>query len=110
MPGNQLTINSTIMCSHGGRAILTTGNTHAFANGSPVLLETDVHTVVACPFTVSSKYSPCVRIQWSAGAGRASVNGTATLVSSSIGQCFNAEGMLQGVATIVNTQMKASAQ
>lgn len=110
MPGNILTTASTIMCTHGGQAILSTSNTKVFANGAPALLELDVHPVAGCPFTVGTKYSPCVRIEWSAEASKVTVNGTAVLVQSSIGKCINAEGATQGVATIVNTQMEAFAQ
>jgi hypothetical protein len=110
MAGNVLTTASTVMCTHGGRATLFTSNSKVFAQGAPALLETDVHPVVGCPFTVGSKYSPCVRIEWSAGAGQAAVNGTPVLTRSSIGKCFGAEGAIQGVATIVNTQPKVSAR
>jgi hypothetical protein len=110
MSGNHLTTASTIMCSHGGRALLTTANMRVSANGSNVLLESDVHAIVGCPFTVGNKYSPCVRIEWTAGTSRVFINGTKTLVVTSIGQCFNAEGGIQGVATIVNTQQRASGQ
>jgi hypothetical protein len=110
MPGNLLTTASTIMCPHGGRATLFTSNRKGIASGTPALLKSDIHPVVGCPFTVGLKYSPCVKIKWSAGAGRVTVNKTSVLVKTSIGKCFNAEGALQGVATIVNTQTKASAQ
>ncbi len=109
---NYLTTSSTIQCFHGGKAtLLTAKNTQVFANGAPVLLESDVHTVVGCPFTLpNGKYSPCVRIEWSAGSTKTTANSTAPLLKNSIGQCYNAENAIQGVATIVNTQMKASAQ
>lgn len=111
MPGNLLTTASTIMCPHGGQATLFTANVRAYAGGAPVLLETDVHPVAGCPFTLpGGKYSPCVRIQWSGGAGSTPVNGTPVLVQSSIGQCYSPEGAVQGVAFIVNTQLKASAR
>lgn len=110
MAGNCLTTTSTIMCPHGGQATLMTTNTHASAGGAKILLESDVHTVTGCPLMEGQKSSPCVRIEWSSGAGKASVNGTAILVKSSIGECKNGEGASQGVATIVNTQLKASAQ
>lgn len=109
MPGNILTTGSTIMCPHGGQATLFTSNTNNFASGMPALLETDVHPVVGCPFTVGPKYSPCVRIEWSSGSSKASTTGTPVLVRSSIGQCYSAENALQGVAIIVNTQIKVSA-
>lgn len=110
MPGNQLTLSSNVMCPHGGQAQLMTANSRASADRSFILLESDMHVVAGCPFTVGSKYSPCVRIEWSAGTSRVSVNGTATLVTGSIGQCFNAEGGLQGVAVIVNTQQRTKGQ
>ena len=110
MPGKQLTTTSTIMCPHGGQAILITANVRVSADRAKVLLESDIHPIVGCPFTIGPKYSPCVRIQWSACAARAGIDGTPPLVQSSIGQCINAEGAPQGVAIIVNQQMKVSSQ
>lgn len=111
MPGPLLTTASTILCPHGGRAVLTTANARTTAQRLPVLLETDVHTVVGCPFTLPGpKPSPCVRIQWSAGSPRASVNGTPVLTQASLGLCYSPESAPQGVALIVNTQPHATAQ
>jgi hypothetical protein len=110
MPGNNLTTASQIMCPHAGQAILFTSNTRVLAGGAPVLLETDVHPVVGCPFTIGPKYSPCIRIEWTAGASKATVNGTPVLVQSSIGKCISPEGAPQGVAVVANTQMSASSQ
>ncbi len=107
MPNN-LTTASTIMCPHGGHAILTTANTRVSAVGTPLLLESDVHPVAGCPFTVGTKYQPCVRIEWSAGASKVTVNGIKALTQASIGKCFSAESVLQGVAIIANTQLKVS--
>jgi hypothetical protein len=109
MPGNHLTTASQIMCPHGGQATLFTANTQATALGATVLLESDIHPIVACPFTVGPKYSPCLRIEWSAGSGKTSVNGIAALVQTSIGKCINAENVPQGIAIVVNTQPKAFA-
>jgi hypothetical protein len=108
MPGNHLTASSQIQCPHGGQAMLFTANAQALAAGSFVLLESDIHPIVGCPFAVGPKYSPCVRIEWSAGSSKTTINGTATLVQSSIGQCINAEGVIQGVAIVVNSQTQAS--
>ncbi|HEX9898505.1 MAG TPA: hypothetical protein VGC81_04735 [Candidatus Methylomirabilis sp.] len=110
MPGDALTMTSTIQCPHGGVAILITSNTRTFAGGAPVLLESDIHPILGCPFTVGLKYSPCIRIEWSAGASKATIRGKKVLVESSIGKCINPEGASQGVAVIVNTQIKAFAQ
>lgn len=110
MAGNVLTTASTVMCTHGGQGTLSTSNGKALAQGAPALLETDVHPVVGCPFTIGPKYSPCVRIEWSAGSKQVAVNGTPVLTRSSVGKCFGAEGAVQGVATIANTQPKVSAR
>jgi hypothetical protein len=102
-----LTTSSQVMCPHGGQATLMTSNTQVTADGSPVLLETDKHVVAGCAFTIGTKYSPCVRIEWSAGTTMSSTNGTAFLTQSSVGRCLSGEGAPQGVAVIVQTQMKA---
>lgn len=108
MPGEILTTASSIQCMHGGSATLFTSNTRLLVDNLPALLETDIHPVVGCPFTVGTKYQPCVRIQWSAGSTKATVNGVAVLVRSSIGQCYSAEGAVQGMAIVGNTQTKVS--
>ena len=98
------------MCTHGGTAILTTANTTVKADGAPALLESDVYSVVGCPFTVPpGKPQPCIRIEWTAGASMCKSNGTKVLVQSSVGKCISAEGATQGVAIIAQTQMKAKA-
>jgi hypothetical protein len=111
MPGQVLTTAGTIACPHGGRAILTTSNTKVAAQGAQALVETDVHPVVGCPFTLPGpKPSPCIRIEWQAGAMQASVRGVPVLVRSSIGLCYSPENAPQGVAIIVSTQPKVSAR
>ena len=110
MPGTILTTSSTITCTHGGQAILLTANAKVTVDGAPALLESDIHPVVGCPFTVGPKYSPCIRIEWTAGAAKATINDTKVLVKSSIGKCINGEGAPQGLALIMNTQMKVTAQ
>lgn len=97
------------MCMHGGQAILFTSNTRLSIDGAHALLESDIHPVVGCPFTIGPKYSPCIRIEWTAGSTQLAVNGTKVLVRTSVGKCFSAEGAIQGIANIVNTQMKATA-
>ncbi len=90
--------------------MLFTSDTAAYAGSAPALLVSDIHPVVGCPFTVGPKYSPCLQVEWTAGATRASVRGTAVLIKTSIGKCINAESAPQGIAMIANTQIKASAQ
>lgn len=111
MPGNILTTSAQVKCMHGGTAILTTANTKLMVDNSPALLETDIHSVAGCPFTLpGGKYSPCIRIEWTAGAALCKSNETKVLVRSSIGKCISAEGAVQGTALIVQTQMKTTAK
>jgi hypothetical protein len=114
MPGNILTATSTVLCPHGGQAILTTANSKLMVDNAPALLESDVHAVAGCPFQIpigtGTKPSPCIRIEWAGGATSVTVNGTGVLVKSSVGKCLSPEGAPQGVALIVNTQMKTTAQ
>ncbi|MFN0140315.1 MAG: hypothetical protein ACKVQW_09540 [Pyrinomonadaceae bacterium] len=110
MPGYILTTASQIMCMHGGTAILTTANTTVKVDNMPALVETDIHPVAGCAFTIPpGKPSPCIRIEWSMGATQVKANETAVLIQSSIGKCISAEGATQGVAIIAQTQTKAQA-
>ncbi len=109
MPGAILTVASAIQCQHGGAVILTTANVRVKAGGAFALLETDVHPVAGCPFTVGPKYSPCVRVEWSAGAALVKASAP-VLVQSSIGKCISAENAPQGVAIIGGAQPKVSAR
>ena len=107
MPGYILTTSSQVSCTHGGTATLSTSNTKVKADNSPALLESDVHPVAGCPFTLPGpKPSPCVRIEWTAGATMCKSDGTKLLIQSSVGKCISAEGATQGLAIIIQTQMK----
>jgi hypothetical protein len=106
MPGYLLNTASTILCPHGGSALAVPSNTKVLAEGSPVLVESDIHIVAGCPLNISGAPSPCIQITWSAGAAKVQVNGTPVLVQSSIGMCKAATGAVQGVAIIANTQSK----
>lgn len=110
MPGYILTTSSQIMCTHGGMATLTTSNTKVKVDGAPALLESDIHSVAGCPFTVPpSKPQPCIKIEWTLGATMCKANNRKVLIQSSVGKCISAEGATQGLAIIAQTQMKAQA-
>ena len=110
MPGSYLTTASSVLCPHGGQVTLFTANSAVLVDGAPVLLETDVHPVAGCAFTVGLNPSPCLRVEWSAGTTKTDIRGTPGLVKTSIGQCLNAENAPQGVAIVANTQIKAESQ
>lgn len=110
MPGRVLTTGSQIQCPHGGVAMLTTTHARAKPASGYALLETDVHPVAGCAFTVGTKPSPCVRIEWSAGAEKLAVNGAKVLVESSLGTCYSPENAPQGLAVVVSPEPKVRAQ
>ena len=90
--------------------MLTTANTQLKIDGAPALLESDVHSVAGCPFTIPpSKPSPCIKIEWTMGAVMCKSNGTGVLIQSSIGKCISAEGATQGMVIVAQTQMKIQA-
>jgi hypothetical protein len=103
-----LTSTSTVMCPHGGQAVLLTSNTDALIDGAPALLQTDVHAVVGCTFT-PVVYTPCVSIRWVSGATQASVRGVPVLLQTSVGLCQNAAMAPQGVAIVTQVQQRAKA-
>jgi hypothetical protein len=101
-----LTIASTVMCPHGGIAQLVTSNTEALVDGAPMLLQTDVHPIIGCPFTPALS-SPCVSIRWVTAATHTALHGVPVLLQSSVGLCLNAAQLPQGIALVVQTQQKA---
>src|SRR5689334_10632780 len=101
-----LTASSTIQCTHGGSAMASPSQTKLLADGSPMLTESDTHTVSGCSFNVSGSPQPCVTIAWSAGSSKVSAGGAKVLTQSSVGQCKGASGAVQGVAIVANTQTK----
>jgi len=108
VPGHILTTASQVKCPHGGTATLSTANMMVKADGAYALLEADIHVVAGCTFTVPpAKPQPCVRIEWSLGAAMTKVNNTAVLLRTSLGKCYSAEGAMQGMAIVSQTQTKA---
>lgn len=102
-----LTTTSTVMCPHGGQAVLTTTNTEALVDGAPVLLQTDQHPIVGCPFTVGVVYTPCLVIRWVTAATQTKIRNVPVLHQTSIGLCLNAAQAPQGPAVVVQTQQRA---
>jgi len=102
-----LTTASTVICPHGGQAVLITSDVDALIEGAPALLATDLHPVVGCPFAPGGVYTPCVVIRWAAPATQTNVHGVPVLLQTSVGICLNGAQGPQGVAIIVQTQQQA---
>ena len=103
-----LTTGSTVMCPHGGQAVLFTSNADALIDGVPALLLSDVHPIAGCPFAPVTPL-PCLMIQWVTGATQAQVRGVPMLLQNSVGLCINPVGAPQGTAIVVQTQQRAQA-
>jgi hypothetical protein len=110
MPGRILTTGSTVQCPHGGVAQLSTADLKVSAATGKALLESDVHAVTGCAFTIGTKPSPCVRIEWSAGAMKLQAGGTAVLLESSLGTCYSPENAPQGLALVAQAEPKVRAR
>src|SRR4051812_18275647 len=105
MPIPILTTASTIMCTHGGQAILQPGSPMFKVQGAAVLLETDIHSVAGCAFTLpAGKPQPCTTIRWTCGGMQTKVNNVGVLLQSSVGICYSAEQIPQGSAIVAQTQ------
>ena len=106
-----LTTLSTVQCPHGGSVILTTSNATTQIDGGFALLQTDVHSVVGCPFTTPvPKYQPCVSVRWLTGATQTKVNQTPVLLQTSSGLCFSAEQIPQGPPVVTQVQSRVKGQ
>ncbi len=101
-----LTETSTVMCPHGGQATLLTSNVEAKVDGAAMLLVSDIHAIVGCPFFTTVPM-PCLSIQWLTAAAQTNVHGIAVLLQTSVGLCLNAAMAPQGTAVVVQVQQKA---
>lgn len=104
-----LTTASTVTCPHAGQAILVTSNTVSQIDGAPVLLQSDMHTIAGCTFAPGGVPTPCLIIQWVTGSLMARIHGIPVLLQTSVGICYNAAQVPQGVAIVVQTQQKGRA-
>lgn len=103
-----LTAASTVMCPHLGQAQLTTTNTEALVDGTPMLLQSDLHPVIGCTFALGGVPSPCVTIRWMSGAAQTHLRGVPVLLQTSVGLCLNAAQLPQGKAQVMQAQTRAT--
>lgn len=84
MPGfDVLTISSTIMCSHGGKATPVVTNPRVKVMGQPTMMAPCNYTVAGCAFPPPpAANGPCVTAVWSQGAMRVKSNGMPVLIAN----------------------------
>jgi hypothetical protein len=102
-----LTVDSTLMCPHGGTIIGTPGSIRSQAQ-SPVLRVSDTFLVAGCPFNVGGVPNPCVSVRWVQTATRVKHSGELTLNEQSVGLCVSGSQVAQGTAVISATQTEDS--
>ena len=114
MSGQLLTVQSTLMCPHGGSVSIASSNTKVSATNAALALATDTFTVAGCPFQIpvgaGTVPHPCVSVKWIVPNVRTSVSQTPTLSTGSVGLCLASDQVPQGAVVISQTQAKASAQ
>lgn len=100
MPAPVLTQAATIMCPHGGRATVVPRNTaQVHIEGSPVLVQFDVFTILGCAFTIVGSPAPCVSIQWTVPSTVLFANGEPVLLTTSTGLCMGGSGAVPAIVT-----------
>lgn len=104
MPGFLFHVGAVAICPHAGQIQVISSNTRVLVNGMPVATIVDTSPVVGCPFTVGTKYQPCLKVQWLMPATRVLINGQPALLQSSTGLCLSAEQIPQGPPSVITTQ------
>lgn len=98
-----------IQCPHGGMVTVMPKVTKVRVGASPPLVVDDTMTIVGCSFAPGAAASPCVKVTWSAPSVKVKAEGSAVLLSSSVGLCCNGPGAPQGPASVSGYQTKVKA-
>jgi hypothetical protein len=114
MAGATLNVSASLTCPHGGTVTITTLNQSVKAESVYAALATDQYVVAGCPWQipvgVGTVPSPCVSVKWILTDMRVTVNGNATLSTTSVGFCESAQKVPQGPVIISNPQQKVQSQ
>ena len=102
-----LTVDSMMMCPHGGMVAGIPGSARVAA-GSPVLRVSDTFLIAGCPFVIGIVPSPCVSAMWVVGALRVMAEGVPALNDASVGLCLAATQVPQGMVLVVSAQPEVS--
>jgi hypothetical protein len=100
-----LSIDSVLMCPHGGMVspASITPTTYRIS-GRPPLLLGDVFVVSGCPFYIGHP-SPCTTVQWLAGSSMLIIMGKPALTAGSTGICLSMASVPQGPVIIAAHQL-----
>lgn len=99
----------TMQCPHGGTVIAVPTNMSVRVGRAFALLQSDVFTIVGCPFMVGPKPQPCLTVTWQMPTMMFTIGGQPALTEASIGLCQSAEQIVQGLVIISGAQPSAKA-
>jgi hypothetical protein len=109
MPG-LLTVDTVMMCPHGGTVQVIPATTNVLVAGAPALTAADTFIVAGCPFIVGLVPFPCVSVQWVQPAIQSNLAGNPTLTEASVGLCLSAALSPQGPVVIAAVQPSVTGQ
>ncbi|CAN5744196.1 hypothetical protein BH09MYX1_BH09MYX1_08440 [soil metagenome] len=97
------TIDTQLLCPHGGMLNATPASTKVTINGSVVVTTADTWVVQACPFInpTTNAPNPCTSVVWLGGDLQVTA-GAATISNASLGLCVGS--VAPGPASLVQTQ------
>jgi hypothetical protein len=99
-----LTVESVLMCPHGGTVQAIPSSTAVQFGGAPAVTATDTFMIAGCAFMIGPVPSPCLTVQWVSPALQSQVNSNQTLTEASVGLCLAATQAPQGPVIISSTQ------
>ena len=105
-----LTVDSVLMCPHGGSVQAIPSSADAQTSGSPLVTASDTFLIAGCTFVIGVVPSPCLSVQWVQPAMNSSVDGNPTLTMASVGLCLAATQAVQGTVIVAQTQPNVSGQ
>jgi hypothetical protein len=88
MPGPILHIGATVLCSHGGQAILTVPSPRVMVSGMPIATIAAPWSVAGCAFAPPVGNGPCVTAMWSVGATQVMSEGQPVAILTGVASCI----------------------
>jgi uncharacterized Zn-binding protein involved in type VI secretion len=106
MPGYLLHQGATVLCLHAGQAQPMTTSPRVKVGGQPVVTQSSLYSISACPFMYGQVKSPCLTAQWTSAATRVKAGGLPVILQDSQATCVpNGTGL-----NIVATQVRVKGQ
>jgi hypothetical protein len=86
MPAPILHLNATVLCGHGGQAMVTSPFPRVTVGGQPIVTLSSVYAVAGCGLSGTGS-PPCATAQFMVGATRVSAGGAPVATASGSATC-----------------------